>query len=323
MAWTKHVKRAFTLVELLVVIGIIAILIAILMPALSRARKQALQVSCGSNVRQQIYASLSYANDWREVLPTTFAGGNGYASALADMGRLPIIGWDTVTACCDGHCVGVGQPCINVASDGSCTVMWWPSGPNHWEYTYYGRSFVMRDYLKNDWDVAICPDGFFGFRDQILMQWNHSLQYGAYLWLAHRPVVPDPARPDSTSPCAGREDNRSDVAKTASDTPTRLLIVDQVNVITDQCGPGRCGAGLIGANHLMGGEKLLQVNRISSCAWPSLCPYQQEQQPMGSNEGRIDARVTWKPWTEQRPRYGQYTTHTAGVPISCWRTYWW
>jgi prepilin-type processing-associated H-X9-DG protein len=57
------------LVELLVVIGIIAMLIAILLPALNRARKAARAAQCASNMRQIGQASLMYANDNKSRIP--------------------------------------------------------------------------------------------------------------------------------------------------------------------------------------------------------------------------------------------------------------
>src|SRR6185436_16755214 len=68
-------RRAFSLVELLVVIGIIAILVGLLLPALSKARAQALTIKCQSNMRQIGQAMLMYANDNRGQLFPIDAGG--------------------------------------------------------------------------------------------------------------------------------------------------------------------------------------------------------------------------------------------------------
>jgi len=79
-------KSAFTLIELLIVIAIIAILAAILFPVFNNARKKALQTSCTSNLKQLGTAILMYAQDYSDQFPYALYGDvvNGN-SAWADV----------------------------------------------------------------------------------------------------------------------------------------------------------------------------------------------------------------------------------------------
>ena len=92
-------KKLFTLIELLVVVAIIAILAALLFPALRAARETSYSALCKNNLKQIGTALHSYANDWNgAVVPPFFVqDATKWTDRFAKNGYLPAMNWDKAT----------------------------------------------------------------------------------------------------------------------------------------------------------------------------------------------------------------------------------
>jgi prepilin-type N-terminal cleavage/methylation domain-containing protein len=127
MAQNLPRRSGFTLVELLVVIGIIAVLISVLLPALGRARRQAVRTQCLANLKQIINATFNYAAENKGWFPAR----PGYPKGIAP----GTTGWDYLP-----------QSMVSLKVAPGATTVWWD----------LNESFI-KPYLKVRNKVMFCP----------------------------------------------------------------------------------------------------------------------------------------------------------------------
>jgi prepilin-type N-terminal cleavage/methylation domain-containing protein/prepilin-type processing-associated H-X9-DG protein len=154
-------RLGFTLVELLVVIGIIALLIAILLPALQKARKQAQTAQCLSNLRQLSQAWIAYCNDNKGRSCEYYQYYQGAtANGCLDLTNESMFGsgtWCGELASYIGTHISYGPDTPSIpAVQGGSTVYMCPSAPDPDPATLYGTvNYSWNGYIQpadNGWD---------------------------------------------------------------------------------------------------------------------------------------------------------------------------
>ncbi len=144
-----HRDPGFTLIELLVVIAIIALLIAMLLPSLSRARQQAKIVACGANMNQIGVAIMAYANDnWGSIPRGPDAAGP------------------------------FDFACSNIATN----QLWIGESDQSHPTQYNGMGILMRDYARSK-KMFYCPaDDYMNAEEELPRIGTAADAYGSYTY---------------------------------------------------------------------------------------------------------------------------------------------
>lgn len=168
-------QNAFTLVELLVVIGIIALLISILMPALSKVRKQAQATQCLSNLRQMGLATINYLNENRYVYYPhnngSFTGGwwfriAPYVNSNSKIMHCP--SWDGFTlwdieGWAYGYNMQVNHQPVKKVKNGVVLIAdgYWYFCSQNWAITWVGSPSAAWNYANGKGHIGVLSSGVY------------------------------------------------------------------------------------------------------------------------------------------------------------------